>query len=247
MEAVAEKGQAGGTLPRVSARAKPAARKPPPLEGLTPLDHVPLHERVYRQLRRTLILGQLQPGQKLSVRGVATTLQVSPMPVRAALARLHAERGLTLGRYGTVSVPRLSPDTVTELMELRVMLEGLAAERAAERMTEPDLRQFETVAKRLMEAISGTDVIRYLEANAEFKLFIYTCAQSPVLLTTIESLWLQVGPTLRWCGVDAHFQCQRDILLTAIAALRDRRPSMARAAIEQDIRDGLAFLLATMA
>ncbi|RWX57881.1 GntR family transcriptional regulator, partial [Mesorhizobium sp. M2A.F.Ca.ET.039.01.1.1] len=48
--------------------------------GLTAVDTVPLHEKVYLELVRALMSGQLQPGQKLTSRKLAKELGTSDMP-----------------------------------------------------------------------------------------------------------------------------------------------------------------------
>ncbi|RUW66422.1 GntR family transcriptional regulator, partial [Mesorhizobium sp. M2A.F.Ca.ET.067.02.1.1] len=58
--------------------------------GLTAVDTVPLHEKVYLELVRALMSGQLQPGQKLTSRKLAKELGTSDMPVRSAFTRLQA-------------------------------------------------------------------------------------------------------------------------------------------------------------
>ena len=57
----------------------------------------PLHENVYQEIRRNLIAGQFQPGEAVTLRGLAAKLGTSAMPVREALRRLVAERALDLG------------------------------------------------------------------------------------------------------------------------------------------------------
>jgi DNA-binding GntR family transcriptional regulator len=243
-----------GLLTKVEARdaqksgaPKAGKRHAAALPAIAPITHnVPLHELAYQALRRALMSGRFQPGQKLSMRGVAEMLQVSPMPVRASLARLHAERALLLHANGTAVVPTLDRERLKELMELRILLEGQATARAATRMTEAELAEADIRAKNLLAALQETDVQRYMQANAEFKLFLYGCARAPVTLALIESLWLQHGPYMNRYGKGNHYQAQRGITDVIINALKARKPAEARAAIRRDIRDGLDYLMATL-
>ena len=51
-------------------------------------------ERVYTRRREAILNGHVVPGRSVTLRGVAASLDVSPMPVREALRRLTAERAL---------------------------------------------------------------------------------------------------------------------------------------------------------
>ena len=71
------------------------------LAGIAPLETRTLGQRVYNGLRDYLMAGQLQPGQKLTLRDLAAALNVSPMPVRESVRRLAAEGALEiLPNYG---------------------------------------------------------------------------------------------------------------------------------------------------
>lgn len=67
------------------------------LAGIAPVESSTLGERVYRGLRDFLMAGQLQPGQKPTLRELAGALSVSPMPVREAVRRLAADQILAEG------------------------------------------------------------------------------------------------------------------------------------------------------
>ena len=98
------------------------------------IDFAPLHERVYGELRRALISGKFKPGQKLTSReSWRQHLERSDMPVRAAISRLIAERGLVQKSNGTFIVPRVTRPAFKELMELRSLLEGRATSLACGR------------------------------------------------------------------------------------------------------------------
>jgi len=56
---------------------------------------IPEHQSVYQQLRNLLLLGKLEPGQPLTIMGLAETLNVGMTPVREALRRLSAENAVS--------------------------------------------------------------------------------------------------------------------------------------------------------
>jgi DNA-binding GntR family transcriptional regulator len=210
---------------------------------LSRLDWEPLHERVYSELRNALISARLAPGQKLTVRYVATSLGVSPTPVRFALSRLIAERAVTLLSNGTVAVPTMTRARFDDLISLRMELEGMAAERAAARVTDAELRQLERSAIALSRAADRDDADAYLAENQRFKFAVVDAAHSPPLRGLVESLWLQFGPFMRHYSKGIRAQLRIDQHDKVVDALRKRNGKFARLSIQKDIADGAKFLV----
>src|SRR5215475_1089790 len=94
-----------------------------------------LRKQVYDSLRAALTAGRFTPGQKLSFRFIAGALGVSLTPVREAVRRLVAEGAFEMRPNRSVRVPLMTRDRILELRDIRVALEGLAAEKAAARAT----------------------------------------------------------------------------------------------------------------
>jgi DNA-binding transcriptional regulator YhcF (GntR family) len=76
-------------------------------------------ERVYRHIRRALMTGVYEPGQRITVASLSSALGVSAMPVREALRRLAAERALEMQPNRSVTVPRLSRVEILKVREVR--------------------------------------------------------------------------------------------------------------------------------
>jgi len=202
-----------------------------------------VQEQVYQALRDKLMRGGFQPGQKLKLNELAEAFGVSAMPVREALSRLTAERGLESLPNRTIRVPALHNDRLVDLMQARFAVEGLAVARAAETMTPETISALKTLVAAQIE----TDEHHFSEASAEqnraFHFTIYRQSGSTVLLPIIESLWLQFGPYLRDAcdrfdgrdGRGANFHTE------LVDALARRDAPAARAALEADI--GRAFEL----
>ncbi len=87
-------------------------------------------ERACQRLRQAVGQGQLVAGQRLIEADLGLQLQASRSTVREALRRLESE-GLVQARQRGLQVRRLSRQDVADLYELRELLEGLAARRAA--------------------------------------------------------------------------------------------------------------------
>lgn len=186
---------------------------------------------------------RFEPGQRLTVRAISAAFGVSTMPVRAAFARLAAERAVTPLANGTIAIPRLTRDRFDELVELRLLLEGKAAEKAAARVTDDDLTDLRRLCDGLAASAAAGDVDAYLRRDQSFKFQIYQIARAPALADLIERIWLQIGPLLRLYGSDIRNPAAGDGRAAIVAALAARDAEGTRRALESDIRRGTAVLL----
>jgi DNA-binding GntR family transcriptional regulator len=202
-----------------------------------------LGDQAYARIRQALMSGTLMPGEKVPLRAIAKALDVSLTPAREAIGRLAAERALELGPNRTVYVPKLTRDRYREIMEIRLPLEGLAAERACPRLGPERLQELERVHAAMIEAIDAGQHKTALKHNEAFHFGIYEAADRPLLMAMIESLWLQAGPTLNLL-TPGYQRSHRGVRnhASALEALRRGDAAGVRAAIEKDLRDGARHL-----
>jgi len=114
--------------------------------------------RIYGELRELIVRGRLAPGTRIIETELASRLQVSRTPVRAALQRLTQEGyvvGSGSGKQVRLSVSPLTEEDARELFELVGELEGVAARHLARRPPEERasmVRELEALDARLLEA-----------------------------------------------------------------------------------------------
>ena len=93
---------------------------------------VTLSDEVYESVKTLIMDHAIAPGHRVTIDAISRQLDVSPTPVREALARLEAD-GLVVKRpmagYTTASL--LTPAEYDHLFEVRLLLESAAAARAA--------------------------------------------------------------------------------------------------------------------
>ena len=213
-----------------------------PAEGAT------LQGQIYDQLRRLLMQGEVRPGQPITIRGAAQALGVSMRPVRGALQRLESEGALVArGGKRVLGIPELSAGAYREIRDIRLPLEGLAAERAVDHVTDEEVEATADHCRRMQEAADAGDRQGYVGANWDFHLSIYRASRMETLVGLIEGLWLRVGPYVSAMMPD------RDNLIASmprhwriVEALRRRDGAAARAGIEEDIRESAVALLAEL-
>jgi DNA-binding GntR family transcriptional regulator len=205
-----------------------------------------LHQQVLAGLRRRILLGQIEPGQALTIRGLAAELGVSAMPVREALRQLVAERALELMDNRRVRIPPMTIERFEDLIAARIVLEAEAAVRAMPYVTDAVIARLEAEDAAINEAEAARDYDRWIGANYAFHSVLYGAAGQSAFLPLIESLWLQIGPFLRRAirTLSGHYTVDRHG--EALAALRRRDTMALRIAIEADIRDGIAHIGSTL-
>ena len=106
---------------------------------IIPLNRETLQDRVYRRICDMILDGEIEPGQQVTIQSVADACGVSHMPVREALKRLTAANALTVVSGRSIGIPSLSRSALTDLRNVRLEVEALAAVWAARNITDDEL------------------------------------------------------------------------------------------------------------
>lgn len=225
----------------------PTPRRPA-LE-LVPVTRVDtLGDQAYGRIREAIASGAMPPGQRLTVRGLVDALGIGFTPAREALNRLAAEGALQPGPHRTLTVPALTLRRYEEMLAIRRELEPLAAVASLPHLAPADVDGMQAIQQRLLAAMKRRDYATVLASNRDFHFALYRRADMPTLLAILESLWLQVGPTLRhlhpgyardWKGGENH--------AAILDAVRSRDARRLAAAIRKDLDDGRGPLAAELA
>jgi DNA-binding GntR family transcriptional regulator len=202
-----------------------------------------LNDEVYQQLKQAIIAGTILPGSAMTIRSLAASFGISPMPVREALRRLVAEHVLVMLPNRSVALPAFTRERFRELTRIRTSLEGLAAEEAAARIDRRTIDSMADINSR-MEQKDAPNQSDYLVLNREFHFSLYQSAGLPTLLSIIESLWLQAGPLLNiqqrvYSAANRTIQAHHRVLLKA---LRRGDGAAARSAIVSDIEEAAEII-----
>lgn len=208
-----------------------------------PADATPVaHDRVYRALRTRIMQGAMQPGEALTLRGIGKTYGVSMTPAREAVRRLVAEGALTLSSSGRVSTPELSNERIEELASLRALIEVELASRALPRAHMALIERLQTINSTVAEAVAHRDAVSYIRTNLEFHRTLYLRAQAPAMLAMAETVWLQMGPTMRALYGKLRRTEPPHYHRLIIAALRAGDEPGLRLAVRSDVTQGLRML-----
>jgi GntR family transcriptional regulator of vanillate catabolism len=148
--------------------------------------------RAVLAIRELILGGVLGRGERISELSVAERTGISRTPIRAALQRLEGEGLVEVIPSGGYSVPSFSAREVFDAIEIRGVLEGLAARFAAERRPGP--AQLAPLGECLQDLDAVVDgglgnelaFSRYMMLNARFHALVIGLAESPPLARQVE-------------------------------------------------------------
>ena len=179
----------------------------------------------------------------MTLRGLGKEFGVSMTPAREAVRRLAAEGALTLSSSGRISTPELSNERIEELASIRALMEPELASRALPRAHNALIDRLQAINTAIAEVIVKQDAVGYLRTNLEFHRTLYLRAQAPAMLAMAETVWLQLGPTMRelYGRLNRTDAPQHHKLI--LAALRAGDEPGLRLAVRSDVTQGLRLLI----
>jgi GntR family transcriptional regulator, rspAB operon transcriptional repressor len=127
---------------------------------------------IYRDVRRSIIMGHYKTGERLEVVELAERYETSVTPVRDALQMLSQEGLVTIRPRSGYFVTRITLKQLRDMMDLRKILELAAIERATLRISEEQLAELRTVHA----GYTGDDDLSYDRYTDENRRFHYLIA-----------------------------------------------------------------------
>ncbi|MGL4345150.1 MAG: GntR family transcriptional regulator [Cellulosilyticaceae bacterium] len=145
-----------------------------------------LRGRVFVAIREAILEGQYQPGDVLRESAIAKELGVSRTPVREAIRQLELE-GLvhSIPNKETI-VSGITQEDVQDIFMIRSKLEGLAGMRAAERITDAELRRMEEIIDLTEFYVNKNDLNHLKALDHDFHDIIYRATKSKTLEHTLS-------------------------------------------------------------
>jgi DNA-binding GntR family transcriptional regulator len=139
-------------------------------------------------IREAIVDGRLPPGRRLKEEELARELGMSRTPVREALLMLESE-GLveSIPRRGA-TVRSYAVGDLDDVYQLRALLEGYAARRAATRISPDDLARLEESCDRFDRLRAEDDLLDLVKENLRFHSVIHEAAASDRLAALIRKV-----------------------------------------------------------
>lgn len=223
--------------PSVPADAAGASEPP-----TTPVRQV-LSDSVYEDIKAKIMDHEIAPGARVGIEALARSLDVSPTPVREALARLESD-GLVVKRSlsGYRATELLTRQGVEELFEMRLLLEPRAAALAARNADENQLDAIEATLEA-MQAHPGPggpypSYRDFAALDQRFHDTVADAAHRPLLADAVERLHSHLH-VFRLSGIQDAGDPTLDEHERVVRAILRRRPDRAAEAMAEHLTRSL--------
>jgi DNA-binding GntR family transcriptional regulator len=160
----------------------------PAADGDQLLDGGASTRRAYEELRRKILLGELEPGATFSQVQLSTQLGVSRTPLREAVRLLQTEGLLRSEPRRRVRVSPLTTDDFEDLYAMRVVLDSLAVRLTVPLLTDAELAEIRSAYLETTAAGGRGDIPGYREAHRRFHSGTFAHAGAR-LVERVQELW----------------------------------------------------------
>jgi DNA-binding GntR family transcriptional regulator len=138
------------------------------------VSHRTIASAAAEEIRRRIINGEFPGGHQLRQDQLSAELGISRIPLREALVQLESEGLVRISPHKGAIVSELSSDEITELFDLRRLLEPRLLERSAPLLTASDYAELERNLDEYSAEIMKMNVSRWGQLNTQFHLLLYS-------------------------------------------------------------------------
>ncbi|HZU13995.1 MAG TPA: GntR family transcriptional regulator [Chloroflexota bacterium] len=146
--------------------------EPRPRRSFTPVRHPSLADTVLIALRRAIVNGDIEPGQRLVETDLADQFHVSRATIRQALERCKVEGLIEIRPRRGAVVTRMSNDVARDVCVVRGVLESWVARTSCRRLTDQDLERMRALSREMGDLVRSGDVYGVAERDIEFHSLI---------------------------------------------------------------------------
>ena len=168
------------------AQLPPASRPNGPIHSLT------VSDRVYLWIKNAIMNGEYKPGERIIQEALTQQLNVSRTPIRDAFQRLSSEGLIVIKPFYGAVVFELNKEDIFQLYELRILLEGFAAKKACQVITEDQIDELEEFNGFMIE--HKDDVSKCMFYDQAFHYHMCCAADSEYLLDLLKGVWDKSNP-----------------------------------------------------
>lgn len=144
--------------------------------------------RVVDALRDAIAAGEFVPNQRLVEADLSEQFDASRAAVRAALLELASEGLIERVQNRGARVRAVSLEEAVEITEVRMVLEGLVAAKAAARLTGAQRQRLREIGTAMQAAVAGGDLLGYSDLNKELHALVRTAGGQETASKILERL-----------------------------------------------------------
>lgn len=151
------------------------------------IEHKNLDHIVYRELKSLILERRLEPGSKIYQDRLAQQLGVSRTPLVNALKKLEHEKLVTAKPRRGYFVRLFSREEMVHIFEVREVLEGLAARRAARQATDSQIKKLRSFFKNFNGPDDFSNLKAYAAEDRRFHNYLISIAEKEFLSSILET------------------------------------------------------------
>ena len=219
------------------------------LAGIEKIQKGPLREQIQAQIKKLILTNRLRPGQSIVIDHLASELGVSHTPVREALAMLQHDGLVRTRPYENPRVTEIDASDVREVWEMRILLEGWVAGKAALTLSDEVLGKISESLQKARQHALKSSYDAHLESDVAMHEMILQTADNS-LFKRLAQLVNDRSTRIRWL-VEATGS-NRDVLTiidehyTILEALQARDPELTRQRLISHLEAGMKRTLAAV-
>lgn len=196
-----------------------------------------VRDSAVRMLRNAIIKGEIKAGTRLIERELCEALGVSRGSVREVIRQLEAERLITVEPRKGPIVASLSPKQISDIYDIRMMLEAHVAQCFTRVATDPQIEALREIYEKLRRAIHAHDRANILALIQDFNIYMTEVVDNEAIRDTLGFLNARIA-SVRATAVEEPgridtFKSELDDIFNAIVA---RKPKLAMKAMEAYVR-----------
>jgi DNA-binding GntR family transcriptional regulator len=203
-----------------------------------------LVDDLVRHLRESIITLRFKPGDQLNESALIERFKVSRSPLREAFRLLEGEGLIIRESRKGVYVREITANDILELFPIRAALEALAAEIAAPRLTDNELKTLGRIIKKMESATQSENTRASLKLNFDFHKQIVKGARNRKLEEIIKNLGRQsmwfIFATLYFKNVQKYALISHEEIYIA---LKERNGRQAAQRMREHINHGATKIL----
>jgi DNA-binding GntR family transcriptional regulator len=196
-----------------------------------------LADQIYERLRMGIIIGTLEPGERIVELDIAEMMGTSQGPVREALQRLELDGLVYKQARSATTVTSATRGEILELFKIRCLIESFAIKRVTPTISAEQIQELEFLVEKMKLAGAQSDMFSLTESDMLFHRQICVWSGSSALHRSWDPLYGQIQRFV----VQTHknyFESLTDLAEThypIINALRNRQADVASRIIEEHV------------
>ena len=207
-------------------------------------EHENLDHKAYLILKNMIISRKLLPGEKIPQEKLAQDLGISRTPLVSALKYLEKEKLVEAMPRRGFYVRLFSKEEMISIFELREVLEGLAARRAAHNISDFQIKKLREFFKQFQQSTDITDIKGYATEDRRFHNFVADIGAKEFLKSILENYNI-ISYSYQLVSLEGLVRPPNETIYehrSIIDAISDKDGDSAEDLMRQHLKKGIAIL-----